>query len=41
MEGKHSDEHSHEEEGQQVEDPNLYTKDRVQQHEYAKRAAYE
>ena len=41
MEGdKHSD-HSHHEEGQEVEDPNLYTKDRVQQSEYGKRAAYE
>jgi len=42
MEGEHSDDHSHhDEEGQEKEDANLYTKDRVQQHEYAKRAAYE
>jgi len=42
MEGEHSDDHSHhEEEGQEVEDPNLYIKKRVQQSEYAKRAAYE
>ena len=40
MEGdNHNDGHSNHEE--EVEDPNLYTKDRVQQHEYPKRAAYE
>ena len=41
MEGEHSDDHSQHEEGQEVDDPNLYTNGRVQQHEYAKRAAYE
>jgi len=40
-EDNHSHHSHHDEDGQEVEDPNLYTKDRVQQHEYAKRAAYE
>ena len=40
-EGDHSDHSHHEEDAQEFEDPNLYTKNRVQQHEYAKRAAYE
>ena len=40
-EDNHSHHSHHDEDGQEVEDPNLYTKNRVQQNEYAKRAAYE